>query len=108
MFQRSATLGRTEFGDRGALGSPRSIFLITEHIFYYEMKNTQGQFAPFTQVPPIVCFVSFVSFDFHRKNSKSDLKKSDLKKSDLKIGIRWNPLESIGFRWNPLESVGIR
>ena len=43
-----------------------------------------------------------------RKNSKSDLKKSDLKKSDLKIGIRWNPLESIGFRWNPLESVGIR
>ena len=43
-----------------------------------------------------------------RKNSKSDLKKSDLKKSDLKIGIRWNPLESIGFRWNPWESVGIR
>ena len=39
------------------------------------------------------------------KNSKSDLKKSDLKKSDLKIGIRWNPLESIGFRWKPWESV---
>ena len=39
-----------------------------------------------------------------RKNSKSDLKKSDLKKSDLKIGIRWNPLESIGIRWNPSKS----
>ena len=43
-----------------------------------------------------------------RKNSKSDLKKSDLKKSDLKIGIRWNPLESVGIHWFPLESVGIR
>ena len=52
--------------------------------------------------------VVLVILDIFRKNSKSDLKKSDLKKSNLKIGIRWNPLQSIGFHWNPLESVGIR